>query len=101
MAIRTKDELMQSLKEYSGEDTGDIFISILEDLSDTLDDYNSKLGEDWKSKYEENDQAWRNKYRERFFNTPGKEGDKLSGEPDAEESEEPLTYEHLFEVKEE
>lgn len=68
MAIRTRDELMTTLKNLL--DDSDESLGIIEDFTDTLSDYETKVGEDWKSKYEENDSAWRKRYHDRFFTTP-------------------------------
>lgn len=67
MAVIGRDEIMNRIKARIGEDTSDDAIKLVEDLSDTLNDYESRLGEDWKSKYEANDREWRQKYRDRFF----------------------------------
>lgn len=71
MSIKTKEEILSTLKELLKEDTSDSALSILEDVTDTLDDFQSKIqgdGVDWKQKYEQNDSEWRQKYRDRFFN---------------------------------
>lgn len=67
MAIVEKEVLMQKLKTTLGDD--DNSISLLEDISDTINDYSTRLNEsgDWKAKYDENDKQWRERYRERFF----------------------------------
>ena len=49
-------------------------------------------GEDWKTKYEENDKEWRRKYTERFF-SKGEDPE----DPEDPEEEEPKTFEDLFE----
>lgn len=69
MAIRSRDEIMAMIRGRIGEDTSDEALSLLEDMQDTITDYETRLSDstDWKAKYEENDTAWRNKYRERFF----------------------------------
>ena len=73
MAVRKKDELLSAIRARLGDDTSDEALSLIEDFHDTLNDYDSRVGEDWKSKYEENDKTWRQKYRDRFFQTPSKE----------------------------
>lgn len=91
MAVRTAEELLAAIKERIGDDTSDEAITLIEDISDTINNKTSDDKEDWKKKYEENDSAWRQKYRERFFN-PSTEGEK-----DEEEIEEKsLTYDELF-----
>lgn len=71
MAIRTRDELMESVKTIIGENTSDETIAFLEDMSDTFTDYDNRVkgdGIDWKAKAEEIDKTWREKYTNRFFN---------------------------------
>lgn len=68
MAVRTSEELMEVLKEKF--DDSDDSLKVIEDFSDTFKDYETKIGEDWKTKYEENDADWRKRYRERFFSSP-------------------------------
>lgn len=97
MAIRTKDEIMASIRERIGDDQSDEAISLVEDISDTIDNMQSKAngdGIDWKTRYEENDANWRQKYRDRFF---GKSSDDPIPGPNENEDEEPkLTYKNLF-----
>lgn len=78
MAVRTKEEILEALSARIGEEPDDDSIKFLEDVTDTIADFESKIGdsEDWKAKYEANDKEWRKKYTERFF----------SGEPTAEET---------------
>lgn len=69
MAIVSKDELLTKLKAKFGDAADDETLSIIEDVSDTFDDYESKTKDnsDWKSKYNELDESWRKKYRDRFY----------------------------------
>lgn len=101
MAVRTKDELLEIIKGRIGNDTSDETISFIEDITDTLSDYERKATksdeEDWKTKYEENDKMWREKYRERFFS---KEVEK-EDEDFSEDEVKSLSYDDLFEEKEE
>ena len=101
MAVRTKDELLEIIRGRIGDDTSDETISFIEDITDTLSDYEEKAtnsnNEDWKTKYEENDKMWREKYRERFFS---KEVEK-EDEDFSEDEVKSLSYDDLFEEKEE
>ena len=101
MAVRTKDELLEIIKGRIGDDTSDETISFIEDITDTLSDYEEKATnsdtEEWKTKYEENDKMWREKYRERFFS---KEVEK-EDEDFSEDEVKSLSYDDLFEEKEE
>ena len=101
MEVRTKDELLEIINGRIGDDSSDETISFLEDITDTLSDYEEKATnsdtEDWKTKYEENDKMWREKYRERFFSKEVEKEDE-----DFEEDEvKSLSYDDLFEEKEE
>lgn len=97
MAVRTREEIMESIRTRIGDSTEDEDIAFLEDISDTFDDMESRASgdsEDWKTKYEENDKEWRRKYTERFFS---KGEDPEDPEAPEEEEEEPKTFEDLFE----
>lgn len=97
MAVKTKDELMSIIRARVGEDQSDEAIALIEDISDTFDDMQSKAagdGTDWKAKYEENDATWRQKYRDRFFNkTETKDEDERE---DEDEEIKTLSYDELF-----
>lgn len=96
--IKTREELMSMITARVGEDTSDEAISFIEDVTDTLNDYETKLtgdGTDWKAKYEENDKQWREKYVARFNGT----GDDLNAQNRNQFSENEnkiYTYENLF-----
>lgn len=104
--IRTKDELISAVSEFIGENDADEALAILEDVTDTLTDFEERAtgdGEDWKKKYEENDKAWREKYRSRFVKSSVTDEDFIEGEDVDEDVDEDeiKTYEELFkEVKE-
>lgn len=106
MAIRSKEELTNSIKAYLKDDVSDAALALLEDFSDTYDSMSSNTGEDWKAKYEENDAAWRSKYAERFSGVGGNiikpdptvDSDTVI-KPDENETDaaEEITYDDLFE----
>lgn len=102
MATLNREDFISRLQERIGEDNSDEAISFIEDMTDTFDDMNTRLNDstDWKSKYEENDKAWRDRYRERFSSS-GAEDDNLGGNLGGEEDEPkaPKTFEDLFEEK--
>ena len=80
MAIKTKEELLTSLKQTFGDNTDDATLSLIEDVTDTYDDLNSKAkpdGKDWKAEAERIDKEWRQKYHDRFFNPVEDEKDPL------------------------
>lgn len=94
--VRTKDELLASIKDRFKDDTSDETISFIEDVSDTINDLETKASDetDWKSKYEENDKQWREKYRDRFFNSEGSDPKPLDEEPPK-----PMNFDDLFTVE--
>lgn len=96
MAVRTTQEIIDALRETFGESPDDTQLAMLEDVSDTFTDLNEKSGEDWKTKYEENDKAWRKRYTDRFS---GKADPEHDPPEDAPEPPKPLTYESLFKTE--
>ena len=101
MAILKLDQLLANIKEKIGEDTSDEAIQLIEDVTDTINDYESKTKDTtkWEEKYKENDAAWRKKYRDRFFGGTDKPDepekpddiDDIDVDPNSK-----LTYEKLF-----
>lgn len=97
MAVRTIEEILKSFKVRLGEKPDDESISFLEDVTDTLDDFEKRAkgdGTDWKSKYEENDANWRKKYTERFFSVEPEP--KPEPKPEPEPDDTPRTFSDLF-----
>jgi len=100
------DEIMEQVKGIIGENTDDASLKFLEDLSDTINDYEDKVkgdGEDWKKKFEDNDKEWRQKYQERFFsggtdNSNNGETDDLIKPKDIEEETEDNSPKHFDEL---
>lgn len=104
MAVKSKAEILEALKGRMGEELDDDSIAFLEDVTDTLDDYDSKIAdkEDWKTKYEENDKEWRKKYTDRFFSGDpegGSSGTPDVDPPDPEGEHTPMSFEDLFTEK--
>lgn len=71
--IRSKEDLLNLVKERLGDDTSDEALSFVEDVTDTINNYESNSQENWKQRYEDNDKMWREKYRDRFYNGSPKE----------------------------
>lgn len=99
MAILKTDELISKISAFIGEEQNDDAISVLEDVTDTLNDFESKTNDatNWKTKYEENDKNWRAKYIARFNQGVPDDGNDSNEE---EEREAPKRFEDLFTVKE-
>lgn len=97
MAVKTREEILESFKARLGENPDDESISFLEDFTDTLDDFEKRAkgdGTDWKSKYEENDANWRKKYTERFFSVEPEPEPKPEPKPEPDDT--PRTFSDLF-----
>lgn len=96
MAVRTREEILESLRNRIGSQSDDETIAFLEDVTDTLSDLEERAkgdGVDWKGKYEENDTEWRKKYTERFFSA---EPNTVEEPPSKEPQSEPTTFDELF-----
>lgn len=93
MAVRTRDELMDSIKTYLGEDTSDEALNLVQDISDTLGDSNAQTVENLRQQLKDQDDNWRKKYRDTFF----------SGKPEKDEEDEepkrPKTFAELFKTE--
>lgn len=95
MPVVERDTLIQRITSVLSDPESDDSLSLIEDVTDTLD---ARESDDWKTKYEENDAAWRKRYKDRFLKKPDKEPD--IEEEETEETEEKKTYDDLFKVKE-
>lgn len=69
MPILNSDDFNNRLKALIGDRDDDETLGILQDINDTVTDLRKSSNEDWKAKYEENDKAWRTKYKEAFFSS--------------------------------
>lgn len=105
MAVRTRDEILAAIRSRLGDDTSDDALTIIEDIDDTFKDYETRIGEDWKGKYDELDAQWRKRYRDRFFQNPDNgettpEDVKDDNEEDLKEESEVKDFDELFTEKE-
>lgn len=92
MAKVTFAELQEQINAIVGDRQDDDALHLLENAADTLN-----MGEDWRTRYEALDADWRKKYRERF-NGGGEEQEPPN---EQEESPKKITFDDLFEKKEE
>ena len=94
MAIKSKDELLATIRDRLGEDTSDDALSLIEDISDTMSDFESKTkgdGKDWEAEAKRIDEQWRQKYRDRFFSGSSDDDEDIFPEP------EPVRKQYRFE----
>lgn len=100
MSVLSKDDFFSRINERLGNDTSTEAITFLEDMSDTYNDLearvNSSNSQEWERKYQELDNAWKEKYRHRFFNG----GTQVIGNPDSGSERncaDSITIDDLFE----
>lgn len=104
MAVRTRDEIIELVRGRIGDDTSDEALALLEDVTDTMDDFVNRANdpEKWRERYNKLDQEWRQRYRDRFTDDSvnlGSEERKERREERKERREDGetiLTYEDLF-----
>lgn len=103
--IKSKEEILNSIKTIIGETPSDEAIALLEDITDTLEsstggssDEDKKTIEELQKQLKDNDDEWRRKYTERFFNpspTPEPENNENNDDTD-NEKDSPKTFDELF-----
>ena len=93
--VKSRDEILEIIRTRVGDDNSDETLSFIEDIADTMNDYESRLADstNWKTRYEENDKEWRKKYKDRFFNEPVKDEEVIEEEITGET---PKKFEDLF-----
>lgn len=107
MAVKSKDELLSSLKTIIGDTPSDEALTLLEDMSDTLDNSTGGSSDEDKKKIEElekqvkdTDEMWRKRYADRFLNPSDDNGngsdDDNSDDGQDDDNESPKTFEELF-----
>lgn len=99
MAVLSREDLMNSIKEKFKDDTSDETLAFIGNVSDTINDLEQKASDEtnWQQKYEENDKQWREKYKERFFSAPAQQTEP---EPEPEdEKPKPKSFEDLFTIE--
>ena len=100
MAVLKKDEFFEALHNKFGTDTSEETIGFIENMTDTYNDLEQRAngdGIDWEKKAKEIDEAWRAKYRHRFFSGcdggyPNEREDTMNNK-----SSEDIRVEDLFE----
>ena len=98
MAVRTREEILESIRNIVGDSTDDNTLQVLEDVTDTFTDFENKTANqtDWEAKYKENDEGWRKKYAERFYAGDPSVPPKNNGTVIDESGDKPTRFEELF-----
>lgn len=89
----SKEELIEKVRAYVGDRTDDETISLIEDISDSMEV--AADDENWKEKYEDLDNQWREKYIARFSEPSTVKEDEIEVE-----TTETNSFDDLFEEKE-
>ena len=74
MAVLSREDFFSHLHETLGDSTTEESMQFLEDMTDTYNDLEQKAngtGIDWEKKYHELNEAWKEKYKRRFFSSGG------------------------------
>lgn len=97
--VKTKDEIMEEIHAYIGDRSDDQTISLVENISDTMDDYAAHG--DYDEKLMAVEAEWRRKYIDRFMNG-GENKDDVEVEKTDEEKDkaEEIKIEDLYTEKE-
>lgn len=101
MAIKNKQELLDTLKAHLGDDTSDEAITLVEDISDTFTDLENRSADTtaWEKKYNDLDASWKKRYRDRFFK--GEDDSTDDDDSDVDRHDPPpktKSFEELFET---
>lgn len=101
MAVKDMDSILLAVKQMIGDNASDEAIALMEDITDTITDYETKIADktDWKAKYDEMDTSWRRKYIERFSGKTGKEI-KDEQEEQIKDDDEIRSFDELFTERE-
>ena len=85
MAIKSSEDLMNSLNTLLGERDDDDALELIQDFTDTLDDMSKNRGVYTQQQYDALDASWRKRYRERFFSGPAKGDEAFNDHDDSDD----------------
>ena len=97
--VKTKDEIMEEIRAYIGDRSDDQTIALIENISDTLDDYAAHG--DYDEKLMAVEAEWRRKYIDRFMTGGEKKNDvEVEKTDDENDKSEGIKIEDLYTEKE-
>lgn len=97
MAVLSRDEFFDRVQRVVGTDTSDETLTFIEDMTDTYNSLEERVngdGSDWEQRYHDLDEAWKEKYKKRFF-TGG--STRIVEEEKYEEKKDDIDFDDLFE----
>ena len=98
--VKTKDEIMEEIRAYIGDRSDDQTIALIENISDTIDDYAAHG--DYDEKLMAVEAEWRRKYIDRFMTGGEKKNDVEVEKTEDEEKDkaEEIKIDDLYTEKE-
>lgn len=96
MAVLSPEELRSAVRTFIGENNSDEALALIENTEDTISHYENITADktDWKQKFEDNDKAWREKYKARFYSDTEDKNEEL---PDSKPGDNKnYTFDNLF-----
>lgn len=105
MAILSHDDFMSAVKGLAGDSADDNTLTMIENFTDTFNELEARASDttDWKAKYEQNDNEWREKYKARFFegkeSNEGTKGTDPTKE-DITDDDNDISFDDLFKERE-
>lgn len=103
MAVRSRDELMDSVNSILGDRTDDDALNFMADFTDTFNSLDNHEGMYTQEQYDQLDASWRQKYKDRFFKGSANDDEnfKDNSAPNNNKEKtdaESITIEDLFKV---
>jgi hypothetical protein len=98
MAVLSKDQFFDKIKNLIGADTSQESLDLITDLGDTYNDLANKASveADVETAVAENDAKWRKLYTERFFATNGGTPSAGAEKPNTDDRAKTITLDELF-----
>ena len=96
MMVKTKEEIINQIADYIGENPDDSGLLLLENVTDTLSETVTAgdVEEQIRAAVAAKDEEWRKRYRDRFLSGPDPE--EITEEPEEAEVIEKTRFEELF-----
>lgn len=102
MAVLSHDDFMSAVKGLAGDNADDSTLTMIENFTDTFNDLETRASDttDWKAKYEQNDNEWREKYKARFFEGTDPTTVMRKQKEDITDDSKDISFDDLFKERE-